>query len=424
MDRNQYGMGYPDTGQMSGYPDQQYGYPAQQYGYQYGTGEQYSKQTGYSGQQVGNTNSPNTSQITIPQYSIDNLPSNSTEKKKKTRLNPMIPILIGAGVIIAALLFIGLHFFLQRHKSTPITDEALMKNYFLAINSKDGDGVTECFVDRELLSDTDAEIVELMIGNSLLSDVQFDVDTINIAKKTEIDDVHKHLEINKDVTKAEIINLSVKCQSMTDGAETDAHYIAFLLKLDGKWYIYEIGSDTETEEGSGTPIINNNKTDIDNFATGTIKINDTEYFLPCKLSEIIGNYKIDNDSSLNPGEYRECILYNGTDVMGVSVTVNNMSEKELDPDDCYVTSVFADRKLADGTEEAFKFIVPGGGTYGMSPDDIKKIYGKPQYTYGESDISYKYVYNVSGIQNGYNECSIIFRFYDGTAVDSITYSYY
>lgn len=100
---------------------------------------------------------------------------------------------------------------------------------------------------------------------------------------------------------------------------------------------------------------------------------------------------------------------------GVSIRVANLEAGAKDFRECTLTSIEILEPYAYSEQVAPSFVVPGGGTIGMTPEEIIGIYGEPQGRY-ESEGYATYTYDAEG---DYLK-ELRFSFSDGR-VDNIAY---
>lgn len=121
---------------------------------------------------------------------------------------------------------------------------------------------------------------------------------------------------------------------------------------------------------------------------------------------------------LNPGEgiISSLDLVKGNEG-GASVTVANLDSAVKDVRDCTLRSITVSTPLSYSKQSAPAFVVAGGGTLGMTIDQVTAIYGqpKPDNIY-QSDGFAIYTYDV---ENDYMK-QLRFQFSDGV-VDEIEY---
>ena len=284
--------------------------------------------------------------------------------------------------------------------------EEAVESLFQYVSERDGDGIESCFPDRSILSETEGKIVDLVITTLSDPSKSYDPETLHVS----YDDTNISYLFEEDIL---VDYAAYEATATLDVNGTDTVYSIYLLKTD-RWYILEV-SGNETEEIGETPPQDDPRATV--TATGEIVINGRSYALPCQYSVFRDNFETPHEEDMISAGGRNSYLLkkDGKDT-NIMVTVCELMERETPARDCHVVGIYAEK-------DENEIVLPGGGTWGMTLDEIKNLYGEPDYTYGQEDISYKYEIGITGNEH-FRECVIIFRFRDGKTVDIMQYGLY
>jgi flagellar basal body-associated protein FliL len=196
------------------------------------------------------------------------------------------------------------------------------------------------------------------------------------------------------------------------------------------------GSENAIEsEEENTSVTNTANVDI---TSGEISINSKSYVIPFKYSEIKDEYSFNvTDYSNGDTEYDEnYVLNQGNEIYGItldsvknpdsylylSVHLCNPTSEILTIYDAYINNIscYTDSRYPDDPV----IVVPGGGTWNMTQEEVVAIYGTPEddNLYVSEDEDYaSYTYEQIDESNRYWTLRFIFS---GNKVTDIDYYYY
>ncbi len=295
------------------------------------------------------------------------------------------------------------------------TKEDVVSNLFRYISEGNSEGIDSCFPSRDILSETEAKIVDMVITTLSAKRYAYDYSTY----KVSFNDDDLHFLYEEDITvefEATSAVVTMDVQNPENGKNSNIQYDVYLIKTD-KWFVIEVGTNDDELLDEVKEISSEEKKDVktDPLATGKISIDGNEYTIPFQYSELKAAFEIEHEEDMIDGGGRNTYLV-GKDGKHVMVTVSELLGRDTPARDCHVVGIYAE-------DPEFPVTIPGGGTIGMTPQEIESRYGQPDAIYGSQDKTYKYEFGISGSEH-FSMCKIVFHFKDGKEVANLQYSFY